>query len=201
MIFGAGCYLTFLEAANVDYSEDYDAWERKGRPGRAPRLSTPLCLQHLRSRCISYYGALIQELGSVCFIAGCVAELVLALQPKHAPHTALLARWLVALPFQFAGTCFTLGSFLMAAEASHSWWRGVVPPLRCTEATSADYWVQHLNWLGSLAFCAGGVWGWFREQLTPDQAILLTACSWLLGSLIFVVLGALMYLELINPIW
>jgi hypothetical protein len=197
-IFVAGAYLSCLEIANIDYGEDYQAWAAKGKEGPPPNLSTPLWPQHLRSRWISYYGTLIQYIGTLFFQVGVTVELVLTVKPDT-PEA--WSRWGLDFMFLLGGAGFAVGGYLLAAEASHSWWRGTLPPLRRSEITSVDYWVTFLNFFGSCLFLFGGVWGWLGDRLDTTQSIWLTAFSWLLGSFIFVVQGALMYLEMLNPIW
>jgi hypothetical protein len=197
-IFVAGTYLAFLEIANVDYTEDYQAWVTEGKEGPPPKLSTPLWPQHLRSRWISYYGTLIQYTGALNFEVGVTVELVLTLTTS-APET--LSRWGLDFMYLLGGAGFAAGGYLLSAEASHSWWRGTLPPFFRDEVRSVDSWVAFLNFFGSCLFLFGGLWGWLGDHLGTTQSIWLNAFSWLPGSCIFIAQGALMYLETINPAW
>jgi hypothetical protein len=197
-IFVAAAYLSFLEVANIDYGEDYQSWAAKGREGPPPKLCMPLWPPVLRSRWISYYGTLIQYTSALLFQVGVTVKLIATLDPDMS-HSVL--RWGFDLMFLLGGAGFAVSGYLLTTEASHSWWRGTLPPLRRNEVTSGDYWVAFVHFLGSCLFFFGGIWGWFSDRLDTTQLIWLTAFSWLLGSMIFVIQGALMYLETVNPIW
>jgi hypothetical protein len=198
VIFVAGCYLAVVEYANIDYADQFAAWEKAGREGPSPKLSTPLWPQQLKSKWISYYGVYIQYVGSIVFVIGCATEVAATAKPDL---SKAIKRWLLDFPFLVGGFCFALGAYLLTAEGSHSWWRGVLPPLRRSELRSADYWATFLNWFGSLLFFVGGVYGWWSDHLSTTENILGTAFSWLLGSSFFAIQGALLYLEIVNPKW
>eukprot|EP00892_Ulva_mutabilis_P007019 jgi/Ulvmu1/468/UM001_0476.1 len=195
--FFLGCYASFIEAVNVDVSDAWDDWEASGRKQPPPLVWYAPWPPSLDSPQLGFYGLLIQYLGSIIFLLGCGTEVVNRARPLG--HTAVT--WLLSFPYLVGGMCFAVGAFLLAAEGSHSWWRGLLPPLRLDEARSVNYWLEFLNWFGSLLFALGGAGGWWLEGLSAEQEIAQTAATWLLGSAVFVVQGMLLYLEMVNPAW
>ena len=196
--FFLGCYASFVEVTNVDVSEAWDEWDEGGRKGPPPAVTYAAAPSTFDSHLLSFYGIFLQYVGSVVFLVGCATEVV------HTAHPGLAApivTWLLDFPYLVGGTCFAVGAFLLAAEGSHSWWRGLLPPLRLEELRSVNYWLEFLNWWGSVLFMLGGATGWFLKGLSPQEEMATAAATWLAGSTIFVVQGAVLYLEIVNPAW
>eukprot|EP00892_Ulva_mutabilis_P007053 jgi/Ulvmu1/471/UM001_0479.1 len=192
-----GCYASFIEAVNVDVSDAWDDWEASGRKGPPPSVWYAPWPPSLSSPQLGFYGLLIQYLGSIIYVIGRGSEVVHRVRTLgHDAET-----WLIDFSYLLAGVCFAVGAFLLAAEGSHSWWRGLLPPLRLEEARSVNYWLEFLNWFGSLLFALGGAAGWWLEGLPPAQQVVQTTATWLAGSAVFVVQGVLLYLETVNPAW
>lgn len=198
LLFFLGCYACFIEAVNVDVSHQWEAWYASDRKGPTPSVSYAMWPTQLHHDHLAFYGLYIQFLGSVVFLIGCTTELLRSLHPGIA---AVYATWLERFPFLIGGACFAIGGYICAAEGAHSWWRGLLPPLRGEEIRSINHWAEFLNWAGSLLFLIGGAAGWFLEGLTPVQSVWVAVATWLTGSAIFVVQGALLYLEIVNPAW
>jgi len=197
LTFFLGCYASFIEAVNVDVSEEWEEWHAAGRKGPPPSVSYAPWPTNLQSQQLGFYGLFIQYIGSIIFLVGCLTEVINSAHPVG----ELATTWLLDFQYLVGGTCFAVGAFLLAAEGSHSWWRGLLPPLRGEEIRSVNYWLEFLNWFGSVLFMLGGAAGWFLQDLTPRENMAVAASTWMAGSLVFVAQGVLLYLEMVNPAW
>eukprot|EP00892_Ulva_mutabilis_P007064 jgi/Ulvmu1/472/UM001_0480.1 len=198
LLFLAGACTSFLEAANAGFSKAWQLWHSRGRSGPRPRLLLALWPTTLRHELVSFYGAALQYAGAIVFVVGTATEVANTADPDL---SETLVRWLLDFQYALGGALFTAGGFLFAAEGSHSWWRGLLPPLRREDARSVNHWAEFFNWLGSLLFALGGGAEWLTDAWSPGAYVAITAGTWLAGSLVFLAQGALLYLETVNPAW
>eukprot|EP00892_Ulva_mutabilis_P007042 jgi/Ulvmu1/470/UM001_0478.1 len=174
-----GCYASFIEAAHVDVSDAWGDWEASGRKQPPPRVWYAPWPPSLKSPQLGFCGLLIQYLGSIIFLVGCGTAVLANFHPTTCPGVLWLRGFLRLL----GAPLLAVGAFLLAAEGSHSWWRGLLPPLRLEEARSVNYWAEHLKWVGSLLFVLGAAAQWLLEgRLTVIEEAMQAACAWLLGS-------------------
>lgn len=179
-------------------SHAWQLWNNRGRNGPRPRISLTVWPSQLQHELISFHGTLLQYAGAIVFAIGTSTELTGTVSSST---SSSIRRWLLSFQYLLGGALFTAGAFLLAAEGSHSWWRGLLPPLRGVDARSINHWIEFLNWAGSLLFLLGGAAEWRADVWSPGESVAVTAVTWLAGSIVFLLQGALLYLETVNPAW
>ena len=111
-MFCMGCYAAFIEASNVHYSERWHAWQLSGQKGAPPKIHLhPLPTQDT-SKFVSWYGALIQFLGSLLFMVGATTELV----GGYKQLSDAVDTWVLNVPFLAGGAMFVVGAYLLVSE-------------------------------------------------------------------------------------
>lgn len=111
-MFCLGCYAAFIEASNVHYSEKWHAWQLAGKQGAPPKIHLHPLPTEDTSKFVSYYGALIQLLGSVLFMVGATTTLVGA----HQQLSDAVDTWVLDVPFLAGGALFVVGAYLLVSE-------------------------------------------------------------------------------------
>ena len=114
-----GAYFSVLEAANTDYRHNIKLWQ-DGKLSHKPKLRLMPYPTTARHDFLSFYGTFAQFLGGWVYALGAVMQLL----STHYTMSNMQQVALVQLPFIVGALLFVVGAYLMAAEATNSWWCG-----------------------------------------------------------------------------
>jgi hypothetical protein len=105
-----------LETANVDFEDKWHAWQNTGQIGDGPVIRiTPLATDDGGNEFLSYYGCLIQFIGSIVFLIGASSSVLGA--HDLLPESGILSEFvLVDIMFFLGGLCFAVGAYFLVAE-------------------------------------------------------------------------------------